>query len=137
MFYDDIWKKENETMLDAILVIKDELLSMLNPSAFTTDSLEGWLVILIVVYLAYRIFKEGVKLVNWLISAILFVQVCYYFGHTGLNSVIPFSEFFKYDVLTAVAQCFVGTKLCDVILFLSSSMQYGCNEIARIITAFI
>ena len=124
-------------MLNAILAIKDELLGLLNPSAFTTDSLEGWLVILIVVYIAYRIFREGAKLLNWLIYAILFVQVCYFLGKTSLNSVIPFASYFKYDVLTSVAQCFVGTKLCDIILFLSSSLRYGCNEIARIVTLFI
>lgn len=111
-----------------IIAIKDELSAMLNSAAFSTDSIEGWLVILLTGFLIYNLGRKAMKFVAWSVSAIFLVQVCYWLSFTGLNSIIPLSEIFKYDVLTSIAQCFVGTRLCDGILYVNATIQSICIQ---------
>ena len=115
-------------MADMLNAMKDEFMGMLNSSAFTTDSVEGWLIILLCLFLIYEISQRAVKFVGWLVCVIFLFQICYWLSFTGLNNVIPLSKFFKYDVLTAVAQCFVGTKICDLLLYANAFIHMVCSE---------
>lgn len=110
-------------MKDAIIALKDELSSLLNSSAFSTDSIEGWILILLVGFIIWNIYKKSMKFIVWSINTILLFQVCYWLSLTGLNDLIPLSKIFKYDVLTSIAQCFAGTKICDGLLWFNAALQ--------------
>ncbi len=114
-------------MLEHIIALKEDFANMLNPSAFTTDSIEGWIIILLCLFLIYEISQKAVKFVGWLICVIFLFQICHWLSYTGLNKIVPFSTIFKYDILTAVAQCFVGTKFCDLLLYANSFIHTVCN----------
>lgn len=116
-----------------IVAIKTELESLLNSSAFTTDSIEGWLVILLLLFMGWNISRKALKFVAWSVSFIFLVQVFYWLSFTGLNDIIPLSEVFKYDVLTSIAQCFVGSRLCDGILWVNAFIQTICTQAYNLI----
>jgi hypothetical protein len=107
-------------VLDSIEALKDELDGMLNASAFSWDSVEGWVLILIILILAHSIWNKATKAIWWCFGLIVFIQVCYTLGGTGFNDYIPFDKMFKYDVMTALAQCFKGTFVCDFLLWFDS-----------------
>lgn len=114
-------------MGEAISALKNELDALLNSSAFSTDSIEGWIIILLVGFIAWNIYRKALKFVGWSISVIFLFQVFYWLSLTGLNDVIPLSTIFKYDVLTSIAQCFQGTVICDVILWINAAIRTICN----------
>ena len=115
-------------MSDLINAIANELSSLLNSNPISTDSIEGWLAILAIGFLVYNASKKAMEFISWSISAIFLVQVCYWLSFTDLNNIIPFSNIFKYDVLTSIAQCCVGTKLCDGILYVNAIIQSICIQ---------
>ncbi len=115
-------------MADMLNAMKDEFMGMLNSSAFSTDSVEGWIIIILCLFLVYEISQKAVKFVGWLICVIFLFQVGHWLSYTGLNNIIPLSSFFKYDILTAVAQCFVGTKICDLLLYANAFIHMVCTE---------
>lgn len=108
--------------------VKDDLGSLLNSSAFSTDSIEGWLLIFLITFLVYNISKKAMKFIKWTVSCIIIVQLCYWLSMTGLNDIIPLGDIFKYDLLTAIAQCFVNTKLCDILLYINAFFKTICFE---------
>jgi hypothetical protein len=114
-------------LTDVVTAIKEELSLLLNPSAFTTDSLEGWLVLLICLVIVYKVTKNAMDFVGWLVGLLFIIQLCYWLGCTGFDEYIHFSAFFKYDILQAVAQIFVGTKICDVLLYIDSFIRFLSN----------
>ena len=120
-------------MGDMIEAIKTELSTLLNSSAFTTDSIEGWLIILLVGFIIWNIYRKTVKFIIWSASAILLFQIMYWLGLTGLNDIIPLASVFKYDILTSIAQCFVGTRLCDGILWVNAFIQTVCTQVYNFI----
>lgn len=105
---------------DTISAFKDKLETTLNSSAFSTDSVEGWILIVIMIMLAHSVWKKASKAIVWCFLGIIFFQIMYILGSTGLNEVIPLRNVFKYDVLTAVAQCFKGTPICSFLLWFDS-----------------
>lgn len=117
-------------MAQGITELKEFLEGLLNPSVFTVDSLEGVLVILIVIFLVYRLTRHLGDFVGWLIGALFMIQLCYLLGMTAVNDYIPFANFFKYDVITAVAQVFEGTFVCDALLYVSAFMRYIAKVVA-------
>lgn len=114
-------------LTEVVVSIKDQLFEMLNSSAFTSDSAQGWIVMIILVVLVYKLSQNALDFVGWCIGVIAFIQICYWLGHTGLNNIIPFSNIFKYDILQSVAQCFVGTKICDWLLYADAFIRNICN----------
>lgn len=111
-------------MLEMIVSIKDDLMSMLNISAFSADSIEGWIIIVLCLFLVYEISQKAIKFVGWLVGLIFLFQVGHWLSLTTVNDYFPFfSIVFKYDVLTAVAQCFVGTKMCEILLYVNSFIK--------------
>lgn len=120
-----------------IVALKNELEALLNSSAFTTDSIEGWLVILLALFMIWNLGRKALKFVAWSASFIFLIQVCYWLSFTELNNIIPLSEVFKYDVLTSIAQCFVGTRLSDGILWVNAFIQTVCTQAYRSVADFV
>ena len=107
-------------MWETIGAIKDEFCGVLNPSAFTSDSIEGWVIMIVGLILIRSFWEKSIKAAWWCIGMIFMAQVFYALSLTGFNDIIPLGKVFKYDVMTSLAQCFVGTKLCDIILWFDS-----------------
>lgn len=121
-------------MPQGIVEIKDMLAGMLNPSAFTLDSAEGVVVTVLAVVIVYRITKNLGSFIGWCVGALFLIQLGYVLGFTVLDNYIPFSSIFKFDVITATAQLFAGTPVCDGLLYVSAFI----NFIAKVVTeAFV
>jgi uncharacterized ion transporter superfamily protein YfcC len=65
----------------------------------------------------------------WCLNAILLCQILYWLSFTGLNDIIPIGRIFKYDLITAIAQCFVGTKICNVLLYINAFLRLICSSV--------
>ena len=104
-------------MGEAISSLYNELSSLLNPSAISVDSIEGFILMLLFLCCVYSLWHKAVKAVGWCICGIVIFQCLYSLSLTGFNDIIPLSTFFKYDVITSIAQCFKGTPVCDVLLW--------------------
>ena len=118
-----------DKLTDLVIQIKDYLFSMLNPDVISTDSFEGWVVIIATVLLIYNITKNAGDFIGWCLGVILVFQMGHLLSLTPFNNIIPFDVFFKYDVLQAVAQCFVGTKFCNVLLFIDAILRSVCVQL--------
>jgi hypothetical protein len=114
-------------MLDMMMEIKNDLMGLLNTSAFTSDSIEGVVVLLLSLLLVYSLIIKVGPFTDWLIGFIFMIQIGYWLSFTGLNRMIPLNMIFKYDVLTAVAQCFVGTGFCDMLLYINAFIRMICR----------
>ena len=87
------------------------------------ESLQGIIIILLLIWLATAVIRHSFKAVAWCFFLIVLIQIGYILGTASLNDVIPFSEIFKYDVISAVANLFpytfVQTALLKVSAFLT------------------
>lgn len=117
-------------MPQGITEIKEILGNTLNPSAFTLDSAEGVVVTVLAIVIVYKITKNLGDFVGWLIGALFLIQLGHVLGFTALNNYIPFSAIFKFDVVTAMAQLFAGTPVCDALLYVSAFF----NFLAKVVT---
>lgn len=107
----------NDFYNKSIHQIKNSLESLLNPSAFSVHSIIGWIIILLILSIGIFIYKQCIKTASFIGVGIVLYQCCYSLSLTGLNDIIPISKVCKYDVFMSIAQCFVGTKFSDVLLW--------------------
>ena len=66
------------------------------------------------------VIRHAFKAVAWCFFLIVLIQIGYILGTTSLNDVIPFSEIFKYDVISAVANLFPDTFVQTALLKVSA-----------------
>ena len=118
-----------EALVETVRKFKENAESIINSDAISTDSVEGWIIIIIGLCLAHFIWKKASKAAVWCMCGILAFQVLYILSLTGFNEIIPLNRVFKYDVLTAIAQCFAGTKICSVLLWLDSFLLVSCAKL--------
>ena len=109
-------------MLNDIQNIAGELANNINPSAFTTDSIQGWITIALIIILIYEASTRAMKIVGFIASVMILFQVGFWLSATGMNYFIPLSDIFKYDIFTSIAQCFAGTRICDALLWADAFM---------------
>lgn len=121
-------KVMNDMTIGEILIgIKNEVMDLLNSSAFSTDSIEGWIVIFLCLVIVYKVTKEAYDFIGWCVGVLFLIQLGYCLSLTGLNDLIPLSDIFKYNVVVSVAQCFVGTPFCDLLLYVDAFISYIGN----------
>ena len=102
----------------------------LNPSALSFDSLEGVIIIVAIAFIVWCIARKFIKFVWWSIGLIFFIQIMYVIGKSPVNDIIPIGSVFKYDIFTAIAQLFVGTKFSDGLLWFGnwlSNLMYNAG----------
>lgn len=117
-----------EVVENTVEAIKMQLEALMNSNIFTTDSIEGWICILLLLFVAWNIYKKALKFASFSLGVIFIMQVCYWLSFTGLNDIIPLSTYFKYDVLQSMAQCFgVGTRACDILLYIDAYIRSLCD----------
>lgn len=120
-------------MKELFVLIRDELMNMLNPSAFTTDSIEGLLLIGLIVYMIYHMTKKTKRIIKFCLEVMLVLQIGYWLSLTSLNNLIDLKSIFKYDIITAIAQVFVGTKICDMLIDLNAIIKTIFIEIGTVL----
>ena len=109
---------------------------LLNPKILTPDSIQGVIVLCMTLYVIFRLTKHIRDGLIWSLCLIILCQIGHVvFTMTVVGDAVPFlKELFKYDVLTSIAQLCVGTKLCDILLW----MQAWINWLfTNIVGAFI
>lgn len=84
------------------------------------DSEQGIIIILLLIWLVTAVIRHAFKAVAWCFFLIVLIQIGYILGTTSLNDVIPFSEIFKYDVISAVANLFPDTFVQTALLKVSA-----------------
>lgn len=128
---------DEATLGELIELAKHQLENLLNPSALTLDSVEGVLVLILILFMLHSFSEKMFKVASWCLAGILIIQIGYYLSFTGLNDFIPFSSIFKYDIMTSLAQLCVGTKLSDIILYASAVLQTILNAAAGYLAEWI
>lgn len=112
-------------IIEVLRDLHDTLLQELNPEILSNDSVRSILFLLLgfgVMVFCIRTLKRAVQ---WWLGLILFIEVMYFiaFG-TSVGNVLPFLKtVFKYDVFQMLAQLCVGTKVCDVVLYIRAFLQ--------------
>lgn len=119
------------TFTQAVTAIKEYLEATLNPSALSSDSIEGWIVLFICLVITYKITKNAGDFIGWLIGLLFIIQLGYWLGQTKLDDIVPLSQIFKYDILAAVAQCFAGTRICDALLYVDAFIRNVADIVFR------
>lgn len=84
------------------------------------DSVQGIIIILLLIWLVTAVIRHAFKAVAWCFFLIVLIQIGYILGTTSLNDTIPFSEIFKYDVISAVANLFPDTFVQTALLKVSA-----------------
>lgn len=97
---------------------------LLNDHPISTDSIEGWVLIFLILFIIWNLCRKTLKFAGWSCAVIFLIQICYFLGQTDFNNLIPIGNWFQYDVLTAIAQTCVGTPVCDWLLKINASIQY-------------
>jgi len=110
-------------MGELITEIKDKLDSTLNAHSISPDSIEGIVIMFAIGFIIWGIYRRALKFVKWSLSVILICEIMYWLGRTSFNDIVPVANVFKHDILTSIAQCFVGTKVCDGILWVDAFIR--------------
>ena len=117
-------------MSEIVSGLQDSLLNVINSLSVSADNIEGILILLLFLFLLHEVSQKLVHFAGWLLGVVFIFQFCYCMSFTGIDSYMHFSTFFKYDVLTAIAQYFAGTKICNALLWTGTFMQVICNGLA-------
>lgn len=94
------------------------------------DSVQGIIIILLLIWLVTAVIRHAFKAVAWCFFLIVLIQIGYILGTTNLNDVIPFSEIFKYDVISAVANLFPDTFVQTALLKVSAFLTQIFTDFA-------
>lgn len=94
------------------------------------DSVQGIIIILLLIWLVTAVIRHAFKAVAWCFFLIVLIQIGYILGTTSLNDVIPFSEIFKYDVISAVANLFPDTFVQTALLKVSAFLRQIFTDFA-------
>jgi hypothetical protein len=98
--------------------LKDTLQSTVNSSAWSSDSLYGVIILLLIGWILIKFAKNVTRSIGSIIGLIILLEV----GHMlAFNSSVGtdypiLQEIFKYDVLTALAKLCEGTKISEFLL---------------------
>jgi hypothetical protein len=115
--------------------LANTLKETLNSSALTTDSLYGIIILVLIAWIIIKFAKNVTRSIGSIIGLILVLEI----GHilafqSTVGTEYPIlKEIFKYDVLTAIAQLFVGTKFGDFLL----SAQAWLIQVIDKVAAFV
>ena len=123
--------------------IKNALENTLNGTVLSLDSIYGIIIVVAIAFLVYKAIKKATSSVMSIIGFILLLEI----GHicafnTSLGVSFPtLQTIFKYDVLTALAQLCVGTKVADVLLYiqayLNGTMALVVEKVSWLLDSFL
>lgn len=96
---------------------------MMNPSVWSSQSIEGIIVMVLIIFVIYKLFHRAYRFVWWCVGLIIFIQCMYILGISPVNNYIPLHSIFPYDILSSIAQLFVGTKAGDILLWVNELLN--------------
>lgn len=99
------------------------------------DSVQGIIIILLLIWLVTAVIRHAFKAVAWCFFLIVLIQIGYILGTTSLNDAIPFSEIFKYDVISAVANLFPDTFVQTALLKVSAFLTQIFTDFSVVVQA--
>lgn len=105
--------------------IHDSLLGDLNPNILSSDSARSLLFLIFGFGVAVFLMRTLKRAVCWWIGLILFMEIMHFAAlQTVLGVKFPILvSIFRYDVLSMLAQLCVGTKLCDILLYIRAFLE--------------
>lgn len=89
---------------------------------------------LILVVLIAGLVRRMTRAVSWCLSLIVLCQIGYVLSGTALNDVIPFSEVFQTDVMSAVAHLFPGTFIETGLLTAARFLGQVFHDFAAVVS---
>lgn len=132
--------------MDMVGEMKTALEATLNSEIMSPDSLYGIIIVLIIGWLVVRGIKNVTNSIGSILAFILFLEI----GHvcafsTTLGTQAPILQtIFKYDVLTALAQLCVGTKISEFLIYIQAWMNAvmqrvvdTVGEVAKLVMQYI
>lgn len=112
--------------------IKDRLFESLNPSIFSLNSIPGIIVLILIITIIYCIAKKATQAVSRILKFILLYECFFCLSLTGFNDLVPLSKVFRFDICTSLTQLFVGTPICNGLLYATSFIAALMNRIWEI-----
>lgn len=119
--------------MDVVIDLHDKLLKNLNPEILSDDSLRAVLFLILGFGVSVFLIRACKKVVCWWVGLIVFIEIMHFIAfRTPLGADYSILQtLFKYDVLSMLAQCFVGTPICHVLLYIRAFLE-GAITIAVI-----
>ena len=122
--------------------LANTLKSTLNPSAWTTDSLYGIIILVLIVWFVIRLIRGVTRSIGSILSILGLIFILEVGHILAFNSTVGMEypvlkDIFKYDVLTAIAQLFVGTKVCDFLLSAQAWLIQVVDKVAWFINGIL
>lgn len=126
-------------MKEMLTELHDAALSQLNPSVLSSDSFRAMIYLLLGIGISVFFIKKLRGIVSWWIGLTLFVEIMHFITYqTPLGTMFPICQtLFKYDVFSMFAQLCVGTKLCDIILYIRALLEGTIGSAVMIIWNFV
>lgn len=111
--------------MDVLQSLHDSLLGELNPEIWSSDSARSLLFLIFGFGVSVFLIKKLKNAVCWWLGLIAFMEIMHFIAlQTAVGTQFPIlQEIFKYDVLSMIAQLFVGTKVCDVLLYIRAFLE--------------
>jgi len=108
----------------------------MNPSVWSTQSIEGLIIMILIVLLIYKFVRKAYKFAAWCIGAIFLIQITYVLGGTAIGQYIPLRRIVPYDILQSIAQLCVGTKLSYALLWIDELFIRSFDTFADAMISF-
>lgn len=91
----------------------------LNPEIFTWDSMQGVLVLLVLIGIGVCFAKKITRFFFYGFMYVIFMEIMHVFALSEIGSQFPVLQtIFRYNVLQSLAQLCVGTPVSDILLYI-------------------
>lgn len=91
----------------------------LNPEIFTWDSMQGVIVLLVLIGIGVCFAKKITRFFFYGFMYVIFMEIMHVFALSEIGSQFPVLQtIFRYNVLQSLAQLCVGTPVSDILLYI-------------------
>lgn len=91
----------------------------LNPEIFTWDSIQGVVVLLVLIGIGVCFAKKITRFFFYGFMYVIFMEIMHVFALSEIGSQFPVLQtIFRYNVLQSLAQLCVGTPVSDILLYI-------------------
>lgn len=99
---------------------------VINPTVWSAQSIEGLIVLILLVFVVYKLFHKAYKFAWWCIGAIFFIEILYILGLTEINNTIPLHSIVPFSILGSLSQITVGLpKLSYALYYIDTMLTYS------------
>ena len=112
----------------------DDFKQVIDPSPFTLNSIEGLLVIALIIFLVYAIGKRIIKMICTSAALLVFIEMLYGLSLTAFNNVVHISSVVKYSLMVSIAQLFPGTFISDGLITASAYILMWMHRVVEVLS---